>query len=279
MNQPQDNQNETRRLHGQQHQKPQPSVLNQLRGLFTSNYCPDFPETLRLAERQAEAFLNLAGLAESDQPVPAELITGLPRIKVVFEPISESGMSQFVGNTWLIVLNSRDHRLRQRFTLAHEFKHILDHHDSRLLYSGRHWLSDAARTDDAHQQRERAADHFAGCLLMPRARVERSWADGVLTAEDLARHFDVSTAAVKVRLEQLGLVRPRWMCTRGLPSLDKQTLHITTRETIAKMRQLRSATQPERPERAGQPPLPRYVWPRTITAPSQVATRKMERLA
>lgn len=220
------------------HLRGQPSVLARLRDLLSPGYCPDFPETLRLAERQAEAFLRLTGLADSDRPVPARLITGLPRIKVVCEPIAESGMSQYVGGTWLIVLNSRDHRLRQRFTLAHEFKHVLDHHDAKVLYTGRHWLPDDERAAEAVRQRERAADHFAGCLLMPDRQVTRLWTDGLHSPDALADHFDVSTAAMRVRLEQLGLARPSWMCTRGLPNLDKQTLNLATRQTVAKIQAL-----------------------------------------
>lgn len=213
------------------------SVIAALRDLVPE-YHPDFDEALALAERQADRLLSLYGLHDNDSPVPTSIVADLPRVRVVGETITESGMSQFVSGVWLVVLNVNDHPRRQRFTLFHEFKHILDHHTARRLYQGRDWLMGAARDDDAVRQRERAADYFAGCVLMPGHQVIRLWTKGVRSPDALADRFEVSTAAMRVRLEQLGLVRPRWMCTRGMAHLDKQTLNLATRQTVAKIRAL-----------------------------------------
>jgi hypothetical protein len=54
--------------------------------------------------------------------VPSELIMRLPRIEVVTDqqPLV-SGSAHWSGQSWVIVLNARERRPRQRFALAHEF--------------------------------------------------------------------------------------------------------------------------------------------------------------
>ncbi len=52
-------------------------------------------------------------------------------------------------------------------------------------------------------------DYFAACLLMPRIWVKRAWGDGINDQRALAALFDVSTTAMGIRLEQLGLTGPR----------------------------------------------------------------------
>jgi Zn-dependent peptidase ImmA (M78 family) len=176
-----------------------------------------------------------------------------------------------VGGVWLIVVNSADHPTRQRFTLMHEFKHVLDHHDGKRLYTGRPWLSGHERAADAAKQRERAADFFAGCVLMPKSRMLHLWANGVRKPEDFATHFDVSPAAARVRLEQVGLTRPSWMCTRGLrapvdgevrPAFDR-----AVQEAVEKMRTL-GLRAPGTVRGGGRPSMHRTSGSRTLHHPS-----------
>ena len=56
------------------------------------------------------------------------LIGELPRVRVRVEStLADSGLTHWNGGTWVIGVNRNDSRTRRRFTLAHEFKHILDH--------------------------------------------------------------------------------------------------------------------------------------------------------
>jgi len=64
----------------------------------------------------------------------------------------------------------------------------------------------ARRKISAHDQREWAANHFAACLLMPKSWVRRVYFnEGVRDPIRLARRFRVSAAAMRVRLEVLGI--------------------------------------------------------------------------
>src|SRR6266699_5657255 len=84
-----------------------------------------FVEALRTAELQAAKLLELSGLAAP--PFPERLITGLPRVQVErIIPAPASGASQWSRGRWLILLNGAERPERQRFSLAHEFKHVLD---------------------------------------------------------------------------------------------------------------------------------------------------------
>jgi hypothetical protein len=157
----------------------------------------DPAEAAQVAERQATTLLELAGL--NRPPVPASLIAELPRVLVRTDPdLPVSGCTSWQAGRWLIVLNGSEPLVRQRFSLAHELKHCVDHRYGTELYIDRPGLS-------AHAQAELAADYFAACLLMPRRWVQRAWADGVQRVSELARLFAVSKPAMTRRLEHLGL--------------------------------------------------------------------------
>jgi Zn-dependent peptidase ImmA (M78 family) len=98
----------------------------------------------------------------------------------------------------VIVVNSRQPLSRQRFTVAHELGHY---------YLG-HERSSFAEPGGASRQ-ERAAERFAANLLMPAAWVRRHWQMYAANRENrlsvLAGLFEVSQAALKVRLKELGL--------------------------------------------------------------------------
>jgi Zn-dependent peptidase ImmA (M78 family) len=103
---------------------------------------------------------------------------------------------------WHIAVNSDDQPTRRRFTLAHEFKHVLDHPFVGVIYRD-------AKGKPSDDQAERMCDYFAACRLMPRIWVKRAWGDGINDQRALAALFDVSATAMSIRLEQLGLSTPR----------------------------------------------------------------------
>lgn len=172
------------------------STLSALRALIPQRQC-QFHEALRVAESQAARLLQLMGV--DGAPVPSEIVSELPRIEVEYRPIPMSGLSYWNGHDWIIGLNRAEPRTRQRFTLLHEYKHIVDHGRAHLLYPG-------GKGFTSEKQAEQVADYFAGCVLMPRTLMKRAWANGLQTPEKLARHFDTSERAITVRLAQVGLV-------------------------------------------------------------------------
>lgn len=180
-----------------------PGIVASLRDLM-----PNRPltrvEALSIAERQAQRFLELSGV--TDGPVDDRLISELPRIEVRrTSPWPSSGATQWIRGRWVIVLNASEPFVRQRFSLAHEFKHIVDHQHIDLIY----------RDLRPHQRQEFAeavCNYFAGCLLMPRPWVKRAYAK-TQRLDRLARHFHVSQAAMATRLNQIGLTEPQPRCT------------------------------------------------------------------
>jgi Zn-dependent peptidase ImmA (M78 family) len=161
------------------------------------------PKTLQIVERQATKFLELHDSMTA--PIPVEIIGELPRVRIVVDhdmPIS--GSSAWNGQSWVISLNATESWARQRFTLAHEYLHIVHHGFVDRLYS-----SDPAV---AATQVEQAADYFAGCLLVPKRLLKSIWCNDTQKVSELAHIFDVSAAAIRVRLDQTGLVIPVARC-------------------------------------------------------------------
>ena len=174
---------------------PDPSTLGSLRALIPNRPC-QFAEALVIAELQASRLLSLTGVEQA--PVPSEVVSELPRISVHCRPIPMSGLSYWNGDAWIIAINRSEPPTRQRFTLMHEFKHIVYHGRVSDLYRGGHHR--------AGQQAEQAADYFAGCVLMPRVMLKQAWSRGLQTHSALARHFETSERAIHVRLAQVGLL-------------------------------------------------------------------------
>lgn len=165
-----------------------------------------YGESVRIAELQATRLLAMSGIDQP--PVPETVITDIPKIEARrMSPWPVSGCTDWAKATWVIVINGSESKVRQRFTLAHEFKHILDHRFVKVLYPSRVGLSSAVRV-------EAACDYFAGCLLVPRAWLKRAWGNGIQTAPELACLFGVSQAAIRTRLMQTGLTSPIDRCAQ-----------------------------------------------------------------
>lgn len=185
---------------------PPRSILATLRALMPPRRLARW-ERERVTELQASRFLELAEVHAA--PVSSEIITELPRLQVVsVNDLPVSGAAQWVGGHWLISVAGHEHPARQRFSLAHEFKHVLDHPFRHTLYTDHHGCSNQ---DEA----ERLADYFAACLLMPKRLIVRAFTQGVQRPSALADMFGVSAPAIRVRLRHLGLTDPAPRCARG----------------------------------------------------------------
>jgi predicted transcriptional regulator len=164
-------------------------------------------EAMRIAELQAQRFLKLVDVTEP--PVPEQVISELPRVQVErTSPFPVSGATHWASQRWLVVLNASEPEVRQRFSLAHELKHIIDHRFADVIYS-------SLPEPDREANVEQICDYFAGCLLMPRPWVKSAYcSEGVQQLSTLARRFGVSQAAMSVRLSQIGLTGPTPRCGR-----------------------------------------------------------------
>lgn len=162
-------------------------------------------EAIHFAELQANKLLELS--AVHDPPVPDSVITNIPKVAVKrVSPWPVSGCTDWTKGTWTIVINSAEPILRQRFTLAHEFKHILDYRYIDVAYPTTTFMGH-------HQRVEAVCDYFAGCLLVPERFLKDAWERGVRTLPELSSIFGVSQAAIQTRLIQTGLAGPQPRCT------------------------------------------------------------------
>lgn len=177
-----------------------PNTITELRELCPRRALAAW-EARTVAERQAHRLQALMGVSEA--PFPEQAIEYLPRLEVRYRPSRRlAGALRWSGHHWCIVVNRDDPWGRQRFSLGHELKHLVDHPICRTIYRDGRFGSAAA-------QAERAADYFAACLLMPKAWIKRVYYDeGFHDPRVLARRFQVSTAAMRYRLDQLGLSEP-----------------------------------------------------------------------
>lgn len=179
------------------------SIMKQVRDIMPARPISS-NEAHILAERQATELLRL--LKVSHVPIPVARLSELPRVEIQVESrynmLNKSGFShRWENGRWLIVVNKHDMPGRRRFTLAHEFKHVLDHSIASIAYAR------LGRGDAKQQGRqiEHICDYFAACLLMPRMVVKRAWANGIQDTDALAGLFKVSVTAMEIRLAHLGL--------------------------------------------------------------------------
>jgi Zn-dependent peptidase ImmA (M78 family) len=181
-------------------------------------------EAYSIAERQATRLLLRADIQTA--PVPTEIISGLPFVQVEIRPLTAaSGGTKWIKPRWIILLNSYEPAARQRFSLAHEFKHLLDHPYRRTAYG-------TLATPTSKHAVEQLCDYFAACVLMPRPWVKVAWASGLQDVVALARHFDVSPQAMQIRLLQLGLMDPYMRCS-GMDNIYLRSLPVSLPELAA----------------------------------------------
>ena len=106
-----------------------------------------------------------------------------------------------------IIVNSKDHVFRQRFTVAHEIGHyILGHGPSDRNVQRKY--------TDEELNNEIRANQFAAELLVPEYKVKELWQknnydinDIEYIVEDMVIFFAVSTSVIQNRLINLGLIK------------------------------------------------------------------------
>jgi hypothetical protein len=200
------------------------SVLRTLRDLVPQRRLTT-DVSLRLAELQANRLLELVNVA--GPVVPDDVITDLPKIEVRYESeIPVSGSAHWELGKWVITLRASEPPARQRFSMMHEFKHIIDHESRYLLYG------DVDHDPKAIEKAERAADQFAACLLMPKRWLKMQWFASGQQVQLLATRLGVSPRALEVRLWHLGLPVERPRCpTTSEPSRVNHTVRRYLRYT------------------------------------------------
>jgi len=195
-------------------------------------------EALRIAELQATRLLAMAGITQP--PVPDWVITNVPKVQLKrMSPWPVSGCTDWPKGTWVVIVNASEQRVRQRFTLAHEFKHIIDYRYIDIAYPSLPAFSH-------HQRTEVVCDYFAGSLLVPRPWLKKAWCSGIQRLPDLAMKFGVSQAAIQTRLLQTGLVDRPQRCPEANPGFRFQRASASTHEAGAAGKTSASTRIPKR---------------------------------
>lgn len=192
------------------------STLQALRALHPKRVLT-WTEAKAIAARQANR-LRARHEGNHEYAFDAQTIADQPRLLIdVDEQIGVAGSSHWTGSHWQILLNADDHPLRRRFTLAHEYKHIIDH-----------------GTPIDPELEEKICDHFAACLLMPKQKVIAAWTDPDIpqTVNAMAEVFVVSAAAMRFRLHELGLLERTYQRCGGVGGLRRDQSRQTPSSSI-----------------------------------------------
>ncbi len=130
---------------------------------------------------------ELVSLADEQRPVEARLL-----------PLNVyHGAIWHEKDGWVIQLRNGDTPVTRRFTLFHEAFHIFAHCKTTPVFRKRGAVLGSFN--------ELLADHFAGCILMPREWVKERWAE-VEDLDRMAEIFEVPRSAMCIKLRQLGLI-------------------------------------------------------------------------
>lgn len=179
-----------------------PQLLSRLRQLAPKRALT-FSESLTVAQHQATRLRELVDITAVAMPL--DWVPKLPRLTVEVVPAhkfgeSMSGLTTRKDGRYLIAVNKNTSRTHRRFTLCHEFKHLIDYPYARIWHAGLRY-GDPGSQD---WRIERIADHFAAHMLMPSGLVKRAWSRGLQEPRILSRLFEVSEEAMRIRLDNLG---------------------------------------------------------------------------
>jgi Zn-dependent peptidase ImmA (M78 family) len=128
-------------------------------------------------------------------------VTGIARqLGVVLHHVPNPGWFGAVSSTddhAEIWISTNQSGVKQRFTLAHELGHLLQH-PLAVAYRDLNY-------EPGTSSIEREANHFAACLLMPAWMMGAAMHSTGGSVHRMAHLFDVSESAMSFRLRNLGL--------------------------------------------------------------------------
>lgn len=129
-------------------------------------------------------------------------------VKVSAMDMSISGQIKLEGNQCVIRVNRYEARERQRFTIAHELAHFLLHRDYIVHAQHKGITDNVLYRSGMPEKIEFEANQLAAEIIMPMNLIDKRLKElgGVISEyviERLARDFQVSKAAMEIRLSNL----------------------------------------------------------------------------
>lgn len=103
-------------------------------------------------------------------------------------------------NSWVMCVNKDHHPNRQRYTIAHELGHFCLHRHLRNIFEDKIFFRGSEPSKPEWQ-----ANDFASSILMPEDKFIEMVRSGVKKVEELAKEFQVSTLALRIRAKNLGI--------------------------------------------------------------------------
>lgn len=103
-------------------------------------------------------------------------------------------------NSWIIQVNKNHHPNRQRYTIAHELGHYCLHRHLKKIFEDQIFFRGTESCTEEWQ-----ANEFASSILMPENKFREMVRRGTTDIEELARKFEVSTLALRIRAKTLGM--------------------------------------------------------------------------
>lgn len=122
-------------------------------------------------------------------------------IAMLLEPMKEDesgSLAKDKSGKWIMKVNSLHHPNRQRFTISHELGHFIKHRGIHESFKD----STFFRNGESNYI-ETEANKFAAELLMPKKAFDDFIKNVSSTVEDIAKHFQVSSMAVRIRAKSL----------------------------------------------------------------------------
>ena len=148
-------------------------------------------------------YINVQGLG----CIPLDVEAIAKKFGISVEPVSlKNDMSGILSkneekNSWVIQVNKDHHQNRQRYTIAHELGHFCLHRHLKTIFEDKIFF----RGGESSNKVEWQANEFASAILMPEQTFREKVRSGMKTVDKLAKEFQVSTLALRIRAKTLGM--------------------------------------------------------------------------
>lgn len=166
-----------------------------------------FIPAAEIEKRASEVLANAGVVSAPVDPVQIAASVGIEVFSIDFADDSICGILRLEVDKYCIYVNQDHHRLRMRYTIAHELGHYFLHRDHIAAFIDKELnlyrsksLDDATKSDPTEVQ----ANMFAAALLMPEHLLRAAYGVSHDIAH-LARMFAVSREAMGHRIINLGL--------------------------------------------------------------------------
>lgn len=177
-----------------------PINIENLNGSF--NVSMD-PTALDTPERIIE-YCQKMGFIDGDVTDIESLITQNNELSLVRKDLGiyDAYIKKISENNYEIAINSKHHKNRQRFSMAHEYIHYQVHRSKiESMPEGEQILHRSEDRDPIEYQ----ANEYAAQILMPTIAFKQKSLELDYSASKLSEAFQVSLQAVRIKAEKLGL--------------------------------------------------------------------------